>query len=255
MTTAANSSAREVSTIDVVKLVAVVLMLADHVGLYVFDNTWLRIAGRPVAVIFGFLIGYSASTRVPPSWVGLGIGLTLLNRWLFPDGEDRVLDILVCLALTRIAMPFFDGVHKREPLLLVPIVAVLGLLTTSVNEFIEYGTEVPMLAILGAAVRLDQGRRGQTAARQAVALAAIVAISLISIRHFHLVGVQAAACVAIVALTITVLAGFRLHPVSVPAGLAPLLRWNGRHTLWIYAVHLAALQLLAWWAVRLIASD
>ena len=94
-----------VTTIDVLKLVAVVLMLADHIGLYVFDNEWLRVAGRPVAVIFGFLIGYAATTRVPPVWIALGIGLSLLNRWLFPDENPHSLDILISLALTRASLP------------------------------------------------------------------------------------------------------------------------------------------------------
>lgn len=251
MATAIHVDTRQISTLDLLKVVAVVLMLADHVGLYFYDSAWLRIAGRPVAVIFGFLIGYSGSSRVPPSWVGLGLGLSLLSRWLFPEQEEHTLDILLALALTRITIPFFEKLHGFQPLLLVPAVGILGLLTEPVNEFIEYGTEVPIMALLGVALRLDQGRAIDTAARHATALSALIAISLEAIRHFELTGVQALACVAVLAITIHVLSSFRKAPVTIPEMFGPMMRWIGRNTLMIYAVHLALFQLVLWYMLLL----
>ena len=192
-----------VTTIDVLKLAAVVLMIADHVGLYVFDNAWLRVAGRPVAVIFGFLIGYAATIRVPPIWIGLGIGLSLLNRWLFPDEGPHSLDILIILALTRVSLPLFDRLYTAAPLLLVPAIAVLALLTEPVNAFLEYGTEVPIAALLGVAVRLDRGLPGQAAARWVTALAALVGLAFVAIRHFEFTGFTAVACLKSTCGTLT----------------------------------------------------
>lgn len=246
MTTARRQDEIVVTTLDLLKLIAVILMLADHVGLYVFENQWLRVAGRPVAVIFGFLIGLSHSTRVPPVWIALGIGLSLANRWMFPGETPHSLDILITLAVTRMILPFFERVHAVQPLLLVPLVGALALLTGPLNELLEYGSEVPILAILGVAVRLDRGRREQTAARHALALAALVAISLVAIEHFSFEGWEAAACVAVLAATVLTLSQFRMAPVSVPALVAPAIAWIGRKTLMIYAVHLFALMLAAW---------
>ncbi len=246
MSLAAGAPSRTVSTIDLVKTVAVVLMLADHIGLYLFENAWLRVAGRPVAVIFGFLIGYASSSRIPPSWIGLGLGLSLLSRWLFPDESNHPLDILVTLALTRAVMPFIDRVHATHPFLLVPMAAVLGLLTVPVNAFLEYGTEVPILALLGAAVRMDRATTTDWIGRQAVGLTAWTAISVAAIQHFDFTVWQSAACVAGLAATILALTFFKRQEVASPPALAPLFAWTGRNTLWIYAVHLAALQLLAW---------
>ncbi len=236
----------EVTTLDILKCIAVLLMFADHIGLYVFDNDWLRVAGRPVAVIFGFLIGYSASTRVPPSWIGLGIGLSLLSHTLFPTEAQHNLDILITLALTRLAMPFFERLYEAQSLLLVPAVGLLALLTEPVNEFLEYGAEVPIVALLGMAVRLDQGRSADTTARHATALAALIAIGLTSIRHFEFEGTHAAVCMALLAATMMTLASFRRNSYDVPAAIAPLMRWTGRNTLMIYAVHMAALLVTAW---------
>lgn len=236
-----------VSTLDVLKFVAVALMIVDHVGLYFGDSNWLRVLGRPAAIIFGFLIGFSGSTRVPPAWIGLGLGLSLLEGWLFPQKLDRAMDILISLALTRIAMPFFEHLHARVPLGLAPAAVVLLLVAGPLNAFLEYATEVTVVALLGLAVRLDRGRSGHAAARDAVVLVALAGLSLIAIRHFELNGWQAAACVTVIAGTLLALARFQRRPVAVPQAAGPLLRFVGRNTLWIYALHLAALQFLAWW--------
>lgn len=246
MTTATVPTRAEVTTLDLLKCAAVLLMFADHLGLYIFDNAWLRVAGRPVAVIFGFLIGYSASARVPPSWIGLGLGLSLLNRALFPEDTPHTLDILLTLALTRLTMPFFERLHRAQPLLLVPMAGLLALLTVPMNEFLEYGTEVPIVALLGLAVRLDQGGAAQATARHATALAALVGIGVTTLQHFEFTGPHAAACIAILAVTMLALASFRSRPVVVPAMLAPPIRWTGRNTLLIYAAHMVVLLVTAW---------
>lgn len=246
MTTATHPAHADVTTLDLLKCAAVLLMFADHIGLYFFDNAWLRVAGRPVAVIFGFLIGYSASARVPASWIILGLALSLLGRALFPADTPHTLDILITLALTRLTMPFFERLHRAQPLLLVPAVGLLALLTVPMNEFLEYGSEVPIVALLGLAVRLDRGRSAEGAARHATALAALVAIGLTTLDHFEFTGAHAAACIALLAGTVIALASFRTTSIAVPATLAPLVRWTGRNTLLIYAAHMAVLQVTAW---------
>ena len=244
---AASTPHAEISTLDVLKCVAVALMIVDHVGLYfVAEEPWLRVLGRPAAVIFGFLIGFSRSTRVPSSWVGLGVGLTLLNGWLFPESEDRSLDILVSLALTRILMPTLERLHAAQPLWLAPAAVGFALLIEPINAYLEYGTEVALMALLGLAVRLDQGGPAERTARDAVVLVALIGMSLTAIRHFGFMGWEAAGCTALLAVTMLVLASFERGRLAAPAWLAPLLRFCGRNTLWIYAVHLAAMMIVAW---------
>ena len=52
-----------------------------------------------------------------------------------------------------------------------------------------------------------------------------------------------------IAATVIALSRFQLRPAETPAFLDPILRFGGRQTLWIYAVHLAVLLVLHWWAV------
>lgn len=235
--------AREITTLDLLKVAAVVLMIVDHVGLYLYQSDWLRVLGRPAAVTFGFLIGFSRSRTVPGSWVVLGIGLSLLNRWLFPDGSVHALDILIGLALTRISLPMFERLHDIHPMSLVPLAVLMALIAEPMNDYLEYGTEISILALLGVAVRLDEGLPGQRASRDALALVALVAITLIALRHFEFTGWLALACAAILAATMLILSNFTRRTLEAPEWLAPILRFTGRNTLWIYAVHLALFQI------------
>ncbi len=246
---------RGVSTLDMLKLIATVLMITDHAGLYFFDSNWFRVIGRPAAIIFGFLIGFSGSGRVPPVWIGLGLGLTLLEGWLFPQKMDRGLDILISLALTRIAMPFFERLHANRPLDLAPAAVLLLLVAEPLNTSLEYATEVTVVALLGLTVRLDRGQPDQKAARDAIALIALAGLSLITIRHFELEGWQAVACMATIGGTVLALSRFERRPARAPAALAPLMRFIGHNTLWIYAIHLAVFQVVAWWILQAPEAD
>lgn len=230
----------EVSTLDLLKTAAVLMMIADHIGLYLFPDPWLRIVGRGAAIIFGFLIGVSGATRVPPSWIVLGLSLTALNGWLYPhDAESKALDILISLALTRCLVPYFERLHADNPLLLVPVAIGLALVAEPLNAYLEYGPEVTLLAVLGVAIRLNAGQQGSTAARDAIALVAIVGMSIIALRHFHFEGMQVAGCVGVITSTVLALTRYRRKPVVIPGAAAPLIRFIGRNTLWIYAIHLA----------------
>jgi hypothetical protein len=235
----------QVTTLDLLKTAAAVMMIADHVGLYFLDEPWLRIAGRGAAIIFGFLIGLSGSTRVPPSWIGLGLGLTLLNGWVTPnDPEPHTLDILISLALTRMLVPCFERLHSANPLHLVPAAIAMALLSEPLNHYLEYASEVTLLALLGIAIRLDSGRHGAAPARDGIALVAIVGMNILALRHFGFTGWHALGCIATITGTIIVLTHYRRRTIGMPRWLAPVVSFCGRNTLWIYAIHLAAFMLL-----------
>lgn len=233
----------EVTTLDLLKVAAVALMIVDHVGLYLYASDWLRVLGRPAAVTFGFLIGFSRSRTVPGSWVALGLALTLLNRWLNPDSDDHTLDILISLALTRISVPLFERLHDIHPMMLLPLALAMALVAEPLNDYLEYGTEVAIVALLGVAVRLDTGRRSERACRDALALVALVAITLVALRHFQFSGWLAVGCAAAIGATTLILSNFKRATLEAPGWLAPLLRFTGRNTLMIYAIHLALFQI------------
>lgn len=249
------------STLDVLKLAAVTAMIIDHVGLYFYpEQPVMRVLGRPAAVIFGFLIGYSATTRVPPSWIGLGLGLTFLERALAePKGDEDTegeesndddgpvaLDILIALALTRIVMPFFAWLHGVRAWLLVPAAVLLALAAEATNQYFEYGTEIAVVALLGLARRLDRKTIGDGVAVAGTAVVGLATLGSIAISHFGFEGSLAVATMLLLAATFAVLMVFVSRPLAgVPSILARPLCFAGRMTLWIYAAHLALFQIIA----------
>lgn len=238
-----------VTTIDALKLAAVVLMVVDHAGLFFIDSNWPRIAGRPVAIIFGFLIGFAGPRRVPASWAALGLGLTLTRDLFAVDGADAdtSLDILITLALTRIAVPFFDSAHSANPLLLIPLAGALALLAEPTKNYLEYSTEIPLIALVGVALRLQQGRPTDRTAVDATALVALLGLTFNAIQTLELTGLQALATAATIATTVITIRRFSIRPLNgVPQVLAPSLGFIGRHTLMIYAGHLLAFQIAAY---------
>ncbi|HRE31734.1 MAG TPA: TraX family protein [Candidatus Berkiella sp.] len=56
---------KSLNTHDFIKVLAIVIMVIDHVGDYVFpDNHWLRLIGRIGLPMWFFLIGYVNKLRM-----------------------------------------------------------------------------------------------------------------------------------------------------------------------------------------------
>lgn len=55
----------ELNTHDVIKCIAILTMVIDHIGFFFFlGDNWWRVPGRMAAPIFFFLVGYSPSRRL-----------------------------------------------------------------------------------------------------------------------------------------------------------------------------------------------
>jgi peptidoglycan/LPS O-acetylase OafA/YrhL len=149
-----------VSTTDVLKAIALGLILIDHIGHYLADD-WpmLRVIGRLGVPVFFFLIGFATSRDIPWRWLAIGVVLTGVDiLWL--GGLDGVqLNILFNFAAIRLALPLIER-HALEPpwrlpLLMLGLVAVMPL----INPVLEYGTEGWLFAIFGLLVRRERDGR------------------------------------------------------------------------------------------------
>jgi hypothetical protein len=239
-----------VTTLDLLKVFAVATMLADHVGLYFLtDQTWWRAAGRPTIVIFGFLIGFAGPRTVPPLWIGLGLGLTLLEGWTDTGDEGAALDTLISLALARLSLPFFVWLMERNVWLLLLAAIAAALLAESTNQHLEYGTEVLMFALFGLACRGAAPNPTARVHAMPTGLAAMVGYLVISHRHFEFGASQTAAVAVVLAGLIVVLLRFETRPIKAALNppLAAALRFAGQYTLEIYAIHLALFMIASWW--------
>lgn len=151
ITTQFSRYGQQANMVDVLKCAAVVMMLVDHIGMYLFpDALWLRALGRFSFPIFLFLIGYSGQFRFSRALLLAAIALLLLDAVLhypiFP------LDILFTILFARMVMglPF---VQARIEGRLFELFLILAVLFFPLYPFIDYSTTGVMFAVMGAAAR------------------------------------------------------------------------------------------------------
>ncbi len=129
---------------DLLKSLAIVLMVIDHLGAFVFtDQAWMRIVGRGAAPLFFFLVGYFPPKAATNSLVVFGIILTMQNYYL----KGRLfVNILLNFVLIK---GFLSLLHERylEGDQLRSTVLLLLLLNPFAYGYIEYGTSGLLFAL------------------------------------------------------------------------------------------------------------
>lgn len=267
-TTVAKTEPHTVDNTDWLKTAAIILVIIDHFGYFFMENDlWWGVFGRFAAPTFFFLVGYATSRGVPLHWIGLGVGLTLLDSWN-ADWEWVAPNILLSFAIIRIAQPYVLAIVRRRPwIAFAVLLAVLLALLPFAAKMVDYGIEGWLWALVGLYHRLyvdgkaatEVGTASQAVAQDAdpvskqagaVRLFVCLAAAVIyvwqeqiefSFPQTHLIVLIIGLCL----LSLSFLAFFRgpsrFQPPSVIAGV---MGFAGRHTLEIYAVQLAVSEII-----------
>jgi hypothetical protein len=152
---------KNLTTLDLIKTMAVVLMIIDHIGFYFVvppvgavagdPALWWRAVGRLCVPIWFFLIGYAHTRDIPPVLWGGAIVLVLANMvtgmFMFPLNV-LVSMILIRLIIDRLGRAMFGSIEG-----LACGVAFLAVLYVPSNMWFEYGTGGIALALMGWMVR------------------------------------------------------------------------------------------------------
>jgi peptidoglycan/LPS O-acetylase OafA/YrhL len=257
-----------VDNTDWLKTAAIILVLVDHFGYFFMENDlWWSVFGRLAAPVFFFLVGYARTRTVPIHWIGLGVVLTLLDSW--NAGWTWVPpNILLSFALIRIAAPYVQVFVQRFPwaayaLLLSVLLALLPIAA----KIVDYGGEGWLWGLFGLYHRqyvdgrstADVGGRDQGSPPRAHAItknvglirllacfvAAVVYVwqeqKEFSFPQFHFVVLILGVGVMSLGLCLFLRGPSRIQP---PETIAGALGFVGRHTLEIYAIQLAASELI-----------
>ncbi len=247
---AAGHAAR-VSTTDLWKALALLLITLDHYGLFLDPaQDWWRVAGRASLPIWFFFVGFARSRTVPWTWLAIGIGLTLLDLWYEDlDPAEAPLNIVLGFALIRLALPWIEERIWPSRWRIAALLAVLTLLLPVGGFIVEYGTEGWLLALVGLAHRRWlEAPDGETLWRRAaIAIYAGGAFCAVEIADFSFDPPQAAALIGLVAAVSALLVGFRRDDVQwqPPVPVAAFLRLCGRRSLMLYAAQIVILTLAA----------
>jgi hypothetical protein len=134
----------QVSSHDLLKILAISTIVIDHIGKYFFVNSvWWRVVGRMAAPQFFFLIGYSESYRFKSQILFYGLALCVVNYLTTPSTSiiEHILPInmLIGFTLIKALLDKFDPAKLPAEFLML-LLAILMLLSLPTYILIEYGT-------------------------------------------------------------------------------------------------------------------
>ncbi len=240
-----------VSTTDLWKALALILITLDHYGLFLDpEQDWWRVFGRASLPVWFFFVGFARSRNVPWTWLFIGVGLTALDLWYEDfDVAETPLNIVLGFALIRLALPWIEERVWPYRGRLLAFLALLVALLPIAGHGVEYGTEGWLLALVGLAHRRWLERPDREALLRRIGLAALAggAFCAVEIDDFAFDPPQAIALVILVAAVSAMLVGFRRDVSSwqPPAPVAAILRLGGRHSLMLYAGQIVLFTLAA----------
>ena len=243
---------RNLTSYDFLKSVALALMIVDHLGYYFYpDQEWFRVFGRMCVPIWFFLIGYARSRDVGPAlWAGMAI-LVLADG--FAGIPLLPLNIIGSILVLRLTL---------DPLMRIALTRAWGIWLVAAGAIAlylpstalwEYGTEIYIMAICGYLLRRRQER---TLADPALAdrffafsCASFIVVEAISFGFDGPQKIVLAAGTSMVGYILYIFrpAEYLRTTASLPAPAGAALRFTGRHTLFLYVVHLLVFKALAVW--------
>lgn len=237
---------KEITSYDILKTLAVALMIVDHVGYYFFpEQEWFRVFGRLCVPMWFFLIGYARSRDIGPRlWIG---GLVLVAANVAVGMTVFMLNILITIILVRLVLdPVMKFALKSNVKfwLAAFVILVLALPTWLVTE---YGAIGLLLAMFGYLVR--HKREGVTEDKKRIdTFMAFTGLAFIAFNIVLLlmpditpiqIGVLAAGTFAVMIwLTYFKPETYPDLTAKMPSLVVGLLHIGGRRTLEIYVIHL-----------------
>ncbi len=234
-----------VTSYDILKTLAVLLMFIDHIGAFIFvDEDIYRIIGRLCVPMWFFLIGYARSRSLDRSLLGCAAAIFIID--VFVEPSVFPLNILISIICIRLILDrCAHSIFKNTALFYSSLVLFFILALHSALVF-DYGTQGLLFALLGYSLRHKNALSKQHVDRLTIASVTVffVAQSL----SFQLDLTQALPFFAGLILVMFYLLSFTPKAyVSEPwANITitkNLLGFFGRYTLWIYTAHIIILKI------------
>ncbi|MBM3609464.1 MAG: hypothetical protein FJX29_13640, partial [Alphaproteobacteria bacterium] len=227
-----------VSTIDLWKTAAVLMMFIDHYGhFFAPDETVWRAIGRACVPIWFFLMGFAHTRGAPWSWLIAGLALTALDYWSSPDKSDVLLNILLAFALVRFSLPWIESFLLPHRWRFIAFCIALAGIEPLAGKVLEYGAMGPLLAMTGLIHRywLEQTRDAERSEAYILRLALpVFSLAIFAAVEHNKHGFPLWQMVLMIALFAIVSYGLLVFRPGLshaaPVLLAPLLRFTGRRT-------------------------
>ncbi|HCR86560.1 MAG TPA: hypothetical protein DIV86_07790 [Alphaproteobacteria bacterium] len=236
-----NSNHKPLNTYDLLKAIAIVTMIIDHVGMFFLPQVEaFRAIGRMSMPLFLFLVGYSQKYVVTYELLLWGAIITIYKHFIGLASFEA--NILVTIFLVRVMFGFLQG---RELLQNSRDAIMVFCLIISVPSMLlfEYGSLAFMFAILGYCVK--QGLKNN----QFYVMVILVILfnyllqSYISDSNdlsYYLVFSLVSIICAYLLLT------FRLEDLNIKSqSVSLIIKWLSTNALTIYIIHFIAFSALS----------
>jgi len=238
---------RDITSYDLLKTVAVILMLVDHAGYYFFpDNEWWRVFGRFCVPIWFFLIGYARSRDLDPRlWTSLVI---LLGANIITGMSLLPLNIMATMIITRLTIDHVARFASQNRVYMAMACLALSGLAMSTGMFFEYGTLGIMMAYFGWLVRRQDEIPDGHQMTKAYLIMSYVCFVILQVFGFNFQGMQLYVFLSGTLAVMGILLNFKpqTYPVVTQrlGPVAAVLRFAGRCTPEIYTAHLVLYKFL-----------
>ncbi|MGH1457021.1 MAG: TraX family protein [Alphaproteobacteria bacterium] len=242
---------RDLTSYDLLKMLAVILMITDHVGHHFYpDEMWFRVFGRFCVPMWFFLIGYARGADISKMLVGgaliVGVSAVVAGQFILP------LNILFTIMVVRVFRDKFARAAFHSAESLRGLYLILFFLTFPTAIFFEYGAMGMMLALVGYAVRNrdDIKTRIENKYITLYVFATFLAFYLWQgIVMPHVSGVQAIVFAGGIASVAVLLSRFRAAEYVdaekiMARSFVRIIQFFGRRTLEIYVVHVVLFRLV-----------
>jgi hypothetical protein len=237
------------TTYDLVKTLALVLMILDHIGYFFYPDTlWLRAVGRGSFPIWCFLIGYANSRNTGRDIWSWATVLLVFNMAL--GGPLLPLNILFTIIAVRLVLDRMANVVFRNWEVMLYAVLALTLLVWPTMIFVEYGAMGLLLALCGYAVR-HQDSLGVSMSVQRGYIFFVTVLYFLS-QNFMFQFPEAEGKIAAFTIGSAMLVMCFFKPLNLidwteklPRPITRTLQFSGRYTMEIYVVHLIVFKLAA----------
>jgi hypothetical protein len=238
----------DITSYDLVKAFAVIIMIIDHIGYYFFpEQLWWRAVGRVGFPVWFFLAGHASGRDISPKpiigGVILVIGNFMVGLPIFPLNA-----LFTILAIRLLIDPIMEPVLTKRISIWV-IAAVLFLLVLPSYAVAEYGTQALITAIFGYLVRHRERVNNEDLVFRYMFFA-LISFVLIQQFLFNFSELQFLIMVSGTALIRFWLYKFeprKTYPDlnNLPSIIKSPIQFMGRRTLEIYIVHLLIFKFMA----------